>query len=639
MSYSSRGRRRFGIGSQLMVAVVSLSLIFTIIIAAYSVSRELDEELSHIDAELQQIEDSYLSSFTASLWVEDRELLMTQVQGMARLPGVDYIQIVSSDEVIIEIGTRLNGDVVERRWPMEFDTGSKRFELAELIVQSDLTAIYQGVWQQFLFLIGAEAIKIFLLMLAVLAVTFRLMVNPLKLLAGAVSDFKGGHVPSTVTLPERWFVDEVGVLAEKYNQSVARVREHHDELEQERDKAQVANRKKGEFLATMSHEIRTPMNGIMGVASLLSETELDDQQKEYVAIINTSSGSLMTIINDILDFSKIEAGKIDLEHCPFHLLQMLDQVASLHTVKAHEKHLQLVCQIDPKLPTTVTGDVVRVQQVLNNLLSNAIKFTERGHVKLAVSLQSSAEREVTVHFQVTDTGIGIAKEHQQAIFERFQQADGSTTRKYGGTGLGLAISTQLVTLMGGELHLTSALGLGSSFEFIVSFATAGEMASPSTPSNVLDIRHPEPTATDEVVAETEVDASQLSVLVVEDTIVNQKVVKFMLEKLSIRVSIAEHGEVALRMCAEDSFDLILMDLQMPVMDGFIATEHIRQMGDWGAKVPIIAVSANVIREDQERCFEVGMNEFVPKPIDKQRLREVIEQYAPGKLNLEPQKAT
>ncbi len=336
----------------------------------------------------------------------------------------------------------------------------------------------------------------------------------------------------------------------------------------------------------------------------------------------------MTIIDDILDFSKVEAGRWN-SPARRIISPVIGGCDQLTHSKSAAKNLQLLSDIDPKLPAEVQGDEGRLKQVLNNLLSNAVKFTERGHVKLLVSLHEQNNNIAQVRFRVVDSGIGIAKEHQQAVFERFQQADGSTTRKYGGTGLGLAICAQLVHIMGGDIKLTSELGLGSCFDFTIPLTVVSGLPTYTDPLNVLDFPRTEANEA------TNKNPDTPWVLIVEDTEVNQRVVRIMLEQLGLKVSVASHGEEALQLCREHAFDLIFMDCQMPVMDGFIATEQIRDMNEWGAHVPIIALTANVVKEDQQRCFEAGMNEFVAKPVTKARLQQIFEQYLPKPSKISP----
>jgi signal transduction histidine kinase/CheY-like chemotaxis protein len=391
----------------------------------------------------------------------------------------------------------------------------------------------------------------------------------------------------------------------------AMVEERTSQLAEARDKSEEANRLKSEFLARMSHEIRTPMNAVLGMTGVVLESHLDPVDREHLEAVKQSGESLLMLLNDLLDISRIEAGRMGLEETPFSLRRCVEAAARTHSLAARSKGLAYDWTVTPEAPDWLLGDPLRLRQILVNLLANAVKFTERGSIRLEVVLDRSTGEAVSLTFGVVDTGIGIAESKLALIREPFRQADGSTTRKYGGTGLGLAICDRLISLMGGRLYIHSEPGVGSRFLVELPFKVA---ATPA-PSPALPIRDPEP-------------AQPYAVLLAEDSLVNQKLAVRLLAKRGHTVTATANGLEALERFQEGGFDVVLMDIDMPVMDGLAATARIREFEKpMGTHVPVIAVTANAMQGDRDKCLHVGMDDFIAKPYRPGELYAAVEWHA------------
>ncbi len=482
-----------------------------------------------------------------------------------------------------------------------------------IFCQADISKEYKERKNRIIYSISI-IITVFFAFIALLTLSVqRIITNPILHLAELmhrISDTKDYSIRNV-----KISADEIGVLAMGFNEMLSQIEKQNHDLQVAKDHAEYSLKVKEQFLANMSHEIRTPMNAIIGMTSLALDTELTQDQQTYLQNIQSSADYLLVIINDILDFSKIEAGKIELEMTEFNLFDMVYNFRNTIKYTADRKGLYLNIKIAPDVPTKITGDQVRLNQIILNLVGNAIKFTEHGGVTLDITKIEETQNIINLLFTVTDTGIGIPVDKQETIFASFSQASSSTTRKYGGTGLGLTISKQLVELQCGKIWVESEVGKGSSFKFNLPFKKV--VLKPTDIYKNLKIQK-------EIKAADVNFTHKLRVLLAEDNPVNQLLASTILKKKNIEVEVAETGLQVIEKLKIAHFDVILMDLHMPEMDGYDATLYIRSNFEGSKKnIPIIALTAAATTKEVEKCFAIGMTDFISKPFKAEELFEKI----------------
>lgn len=619
-------KRWRGIGLKTRV-VLALAIVILAIQAVYVIleARRFEESrFQDYRATADNLAQLYAGAVANSVWEYDREAAEAQLQAMRIIDGFAEAVIRESDgEVFVAVAQTpeaASGGAESTATPL---TSKADIQIDGRVIGSMSIALSLGPLE----LARAKHLRRLIVINGIIAaallgltlLALHLATRPLERMTSLMQRFSGGELDGSIPFTDRR--DEIGRMAralevfrdnaiERKNAETSLQRrsqelaEANEDLRRARDAADTANRIKSEFLASMSHEIRTPMNGVIGMVHMLKNSPLSDEQRDKLATLESSAKGLLALLNDILDISKIEAGRLELNLAPFSMSEMIGDLVALWRPSALSKHLTLTHEIDAAVPTVMIGDAARIGQVLANFLGNAVKFTHHGGIVLKIMATPLRDRRYAVTLAVKDTGIGIAHDVQARLFQKFTQADASMTRRYGGTGLGLAICRELTKLMGGEVGVDSEPGQGSTFWMRLELLAA---------ENLPDISD-ELRADDRVLLEGS-GRRALSLLVAEDNLINQKVIRAMLESVGHHTELAADGGEAVAAVQRDRFDAILMDVQMPHMDGIMATREIRALGGAYTDLPIIALTANAMAGDRERYLAAGMNAYVSKPID------------------------
>ena len=627
------------ISRRLVWQVLLISVVVACLAAAYQLHAAYRSGQQDLNAYLERISATHVPALSASVWQLDEGQIRHQLDGIARYPDVSQVSIEGdlpfdvqpATGAVPRGGSAWSAPTEVREYqllaPHEDGTqpGVRAQSVGTLRVEVSLSGLYGRVGNMAIGILLTELVRSVALALVLLVGVRQLVLRPLQQVSRYAGELSLDQLDQPLRLerPSHEGPDEIDVLASAIDDMRASLREQVEtreamerqtqQLEVEKEAAELANAAKGEFLANVSHEIRTPMNAIIGMADLALHSGMPEPQRGYIQRVRSSADLLLGILNDILDFSKIEAGKLDIDAVDFDLDDVVRSVSEIVGVRAREQSLILSTEVAADVPPRLRGDPLRLQQVLLNLMGNAVKFTARGRVALRVEPVSSVDETgdgLRLRFTVQDTGMGMTADQMSRLFQPFTQADASTSRRFGGTGLGLAISRQLVERMDGRIDVASEPGQGSTFWVELPFGVVK-----AAPSMVL-AAGPMATVTRLMSLPGAVDHPELAglrVLLVEDNEVNQELAVALLERVGIDVTLAGDGRQALSRLKAGAFDCVLMDCQMPEMDGYTATRLMREQPQW-SRLPVIAMTANAMAGEREKVLEAGMNDHVPKPV-------------------------